>query len=154
MKNKIALKSKKLSDVVVSTDSKALSKIALEYGASIPFMRPKYLASDRTKQIETIHYVLNKLIKNGKKYDAVALLQPTFPLRLVKDIDEGIGLMSRSNSDTIISVVECNPNLPLTLYNRDKFLSVKAINNIPLSGTNRQSLPTVSYTHLPLPTKA
>ena len=138
---KTALKSKKLSDVVVSTDSKAISKIALEYGASIPFMRPKYLASDRTKQIETIHYVLNKLIKNGKKYDAVALLQPTFPLRLVKDIDEGIGLMSRSNSDTIISVVECNPNLPLTLYNRDKFLSVKAINNIPLSGTNRQSLP-------------
>lgn len=138
---KTALKSKKLSDVVVSTDSKDISNIALKYGASIPFMRPNYLASDKSKQINTIRYVLTKFAQNGNYYDAVALLQPTFPLRIVDDIDKSINLMKKSRADTIISVVECNPNLPLTLYKRDKFLSVKPINKIPPFGTNRQSLP-------------
>ena len=138
---KTALKSKRLSDVVVSTDSKRISQIAINYGAKIPFMRPKSLAGDNSKQFETIYYVINKLIEKGNTYDAVALLQPTFPLRQVIDIDNGIKLMKKSNADTIISVTECNPNLPYTLYKRDKFSKVKALKKIPLNGTNRQSLP-------------
>ena len=40
------LKSKYLTRLIVSTDSKKISNIAKNYGAEVPFMRPKKLAKD------------------------------------------------------------------------------------------------------------
>ena len=46
-------------DVVVSTDSEEIKLEALKNGAKVPFLRPKELASDTAKSIDTaIHAVL------------------------------------------------------------------------------------------------
>ena len=41
-----ARKSKYLDKVIVSTDCKDISKVAMQFGAEVPFIRPLHLASD------------------------------------------------------------------------------------------------------------
>ena len=43
---KVAKQVERISRVIVSTDSEEIAKIALEYGAEVPFMRPNELAQD------------------------------------------------------------------------------------------------------------
>lgn len=42
----VALKSKLFDKVIVSTDDEEIAKIAVEYGAVVPFLRPKELSDD------------------------------------------------------------------------------------------------------------
>ena len=79
-------------------------------------MRPKHLATDQSKQIDTIYYTLKKLSDSGETYDAVALLQPTFPLRLSSDIKKCVKKMISTNADTIITLTKCNNSTLHTLY--------------------------------------
>ena len=44
-----ALNSKLINKLIVSTDSKEIGKISTEYGADVPFLRPKKLSGDRIK---------------------------------------------------------------------------------------------------------
>ena len=84
-----ALKSKYLNDVYVSSDSPKIIKIAKKFGANVPFVRPKYLSSDKAKSIDVIIHALNRINKN-KKYKYILLLQPTSPLRITRDIDNNL----------------------------------------------------------------
>ena len=45
----VALKSKYISSVIVSTDSKKIKKIAQKYGAEVPFTRPKKYSLDHSR---------------------------------------------------------------------------------------------------------
>ena len=51
---KTAIKSRIFENVYVYTDSKKIAKIAVRYGAKVPFMRPKYLSDDKTGLKEVI----------------------------------------------------------------------------------------------------
>lgn len=53
--------------IIVDTDSIEIAKIALKYGAEVPWLRPKKLAADRSKVVDSILYNLNKL-KNKENY--------------------------------------------------------------------------------------
>ena len=63
---KAALKSSLISDVVVSTDSHKIAKISKNYGAYVPFIRPKKFASDKSPSSEAIIHCINFFKK--KKY--------------------------------------------------------------------------------------
>src|ERR1035437_4268597 len=67
--------------VHVSTDSNEYAKIANEYGADVPFLRSDPLSKDSAKSIDVVDFVISEYLKQGKKYDYLALLQPTSPLR-------------------------------------------------------------------------
>ena len=49
--------------VIVSTDSKKIASIAKKYGASVPFLRPKYLSSDTAGEFMSWKHALNYLKK-------------------------------------------------------------------------------------------
>ncbi len=85
---KEALKSKFISETIVLTDSEAIKKKSLKFGAKVPFLRPKKISLDKTTMLETVQYALNKLnIYKNKNYKYIVLLQVTSPLRICKDID-------------------------------------------------------------------
>ena len=56
-----ALKSKKISRVIVSTDDIKIANISKNYGAEVPFLRPKKLSSDNAYVIDTYFHVLDNL---------------------------------------------------------------------------------------------
>ncbi len=58
-----AIKSKYIDDVFVSTDCPKILKISKNYGAQVPFLRPKKLAQDKSKSFDAIKHWLNFLKK-------------------------------------------------------------------------------------------
>ena len=101
-----ALGSKFIDEVVVSTDDHDIKEISKKYGATVPFLRPDHLATDEATSVDTALHLLNTLDKNSDKYDYIILLQPTSPLRTLKDIDNSIELLDTNNCDAVIGVCE------------------------------------------------
>lgn len=102
-----ALKSKYITEVIISTDCKKIEKVAIKYGAKSPFLRPEYLATDSAKAIDNYIYTIDRLNKEFA-YDIkdFVLLQPTSPLRTVEDIDKSIELFKDKNADSVVSYTE------------------------------------------------
>lgn len=100
-----AVKSRYIDDVVVTTDSRRIAEVALEYGAQVPFLRPEALASDTSKTIDAVLHAISTLENQGKKYDILVLLQPTQPLRNEDDIDSSLELCVEKKGG-VVSVSE------------------------------------------------
>lgn len=133
-----ARKSKYLDRIIVSTDSKEIASIAEKYGAEVPFIRPKYLATDRTPGISVVKHLANWLIKNEEyKPDVMVILQPTSPLRKTEDIDNAIELLLRTGVDSVVGVCEVIGRLYLMSKNKNGF-EVSDVNAALLS-KNKQS---------------
>ena len=106
-----ALQAEAKVKVLVSTDDAELARIALEYGAEVPFMRPAELAQDDTQTEPVIMHALQQQIDNGERPDAVLLLQATSPIRLEGTIKRAIDQFIDSNVDSLVGVVPQTPFL-------------------------------------------
>lgn len=128
-------KSQYIDDVVVSTDGELIAKIAEEYGAFVPFLRPVELASDEAKTIDAVIHCIEGLRKIGMEYDYVVLLQPTQPLRTSYHIDEAIELIIDNNAENLVSVckVKEHPILMRTINSENKLENL-----INMSSTQRR----------------
>lgn len=106
-----AMACEEITDVIVSTDDDEIAKIASEYGASIPFMRPAHLASDNTSTLEVLSYTIDRYeSQTNSQISTIALLQPTSPLRSVQDISQCIKKFNESGADSVIAfTVEKHP---------------------------------------------
>ena len=98
------LASKYIDYLMVSTDDEEIAKVAKEYGAEVPFMRPAELASDTSRTIDAVLHVLENLKKQGQLYDVLVLLQPTQPLRTSTDIDHAIERYFEMGCKSLVSV--------------------------------------------------
>lgn len=75
--------------VIVSTDDELIKKVALEYGAEVPFLRPAELAQDDTPTEPVLKHCAEWLEKNeGYQVDIVLFLQPTDVFRKKYMIEE------------------------------------------------------------------
>lgn len=127
-----------IKDIVVSTDDENIAKVAKDFGAEVPFIRPALLAQDKTRQIDAIAHALAFLKDQGREYSAVALLQPTCPLRLPADVSGAISLMNTQNADTVITVTQEEGVMLSTLYNLDENHQASLMFPTPQEGTLRQ----------------
>ena len=101
-----AKQSKYIDYVLVSTDDAEIADIAKKYGAKVPFLRPKELASDTAKTIDAVLHSIETLRKAGETFDSLVLLQPTSPLRTAEDIDKAIETFYQFNRQPVVSVSE------------------------------------------------
>jgi len=99
-----AKKSRYLSKIIVSTDDEDIASVSKEYGAEIPFKRPKELAQDDTPTLPVIQHALTRLMSQGYVPDYIVLLQPTSPLRNVTHIDAAIEKIIQTKADMIVSL--------------------------------------------------
>jgi N-acylneuraminate cytidylyltransferase/CMP-N,N'-diacetyllegionaminic acid synthase len=102
-----ALKSKYITEVIISTDCKEIEEVAKSYGAKSLFLRPEKLASDTAKAIDNYIYTIDKLNNEfGYTIEEFVVLQPTSPLRTVEDIDGAIKLFKEKCADSVVSYTE------------------------------------------------
>lgn len=101
-----AQKSNLFTDIIVSTDSIEYAKIAEKYGATVPYLRERQLATDQTKTSDVIIDILNKEEKKGNHYNLFMLLQPTSPLRDENDILKSFYLLKERKANAIVSICE------------------------------------------------
>lgn len=98
---------KSLHRTIVSTDDEEIAEIARNYGAEVPFLRPAGLAEDDTPDLPVFQHALRWLEKHeGYRPDILVHLRPTYPLRMVEDIDAAVSLLMESDADSVKSVRE------------------------------------------------
>ena len=110
---KIALESKYISEVYVSSDSEDYNNIAIQYGAKITPLRPKEISDDLSPDINTFIHFLNMYkndinnINNIKIPDIIIHLRPTYPNRSLKLLNNTIEyfLNNYDNYDSLRTVV-------------------------------------------------
>ena len=95
-----------IDEIVVSTDSEKIAKVAKKAGAKVPFLRPDELASDTARTIDVVLFTIEQLKLIGQEYDIVVLLQPTSPLRDEDDICGAIEKYVSCNMKSLVSVSE------------------------------------------------
>jgi N-acylneuraminate cytidylyltransferase len=101
-----ALESRLINRVVVSTDDQEIMDIAEEYGAEVPFLRPRELATDDSPEWLTWQHAIRTLDATEEHSPMLVLVcvPPTAPLRSSSDIDRCIDALLNSDADVVITV--------------------------------------------------
>lgn len=134
--------------VIVSTDSSEYSKIAVKYGAEVPFLRPKGLSLDNSTDYDFMSHALDWFDKNTNySPDYWIHLRPTTPLRDTITITEAMSLMKNRDDATALRSGHVSPESPFKWFrtNKDGFLTSLTGNDTNLDKFNgpRQSFPDV-----------
>jgi CMP-N,N'-diacetyllegionaminic acid synthase len=120
-----AQRSRYLTEVIISTDSPGIARVAEEHGLPVPFLRPDELARDDSPVSDAVLHTLAWLEERGRRFDILALLEPTSPLRKEGDIDGAIELfLSRyEEADALVSVGKVHLESPYYMKEiRDGFV--------------------------------
>jgi N-acylneuraminate cytidylyltransferase/CMP-N,N'-diacetyllegionaminic acid synthase len=99
-----SIKSKIFSHVVVSTEDKEIARISQKFGAEVPFLRPKKLATDSTGMTEVVLHGLKKLHALGYDFDTFVNRDCTVPFLRNKDVAGSIRLLKRKNCNAVFGV--------------------------------------------------
>lgn len=104
-----ARQSKVFEDIICATDNELYAKIANQYGASVPKLRPKEISGDQSPDFEWVKFMLSVMLDLGKHYDAFAILRPTSPFRSAKGIQSAwLTLSQDTGADSIRAVELCS----------------------------------------------
>ncbi len=100
-----AKQSRYINRVIVSTDSESYARIAKEYGAEVPFLRPAEYATDTALDYDVFYHALT-FLEQEENYipELVVQLRPTYPIRDAEDIDRMIRQML---ADETIDSMRC-----------------------------------------------
>jgi len=143
-----AKKSSYINRIILSTDSMEYAKIGNEYGAEVPFQRPKEYSTDESLDFETFLHCMTYL-KEEENYipDIVVQLRPTYPIRNIQDIDNMISiLMNHPEADSIRSIAPAK-ELAYKMWRKDDEGFITPIMKDIAEAYNmpRQKLPAIYY---------
>jgi len=105
-----ALNSQIFSSVVVSTEDKEIAKVAQNYGADIPFMRPKKLADDNVGMDKVILHTIIQLRKLGYEFDTLVNRDCTVPFIRNIDMQKSVDLLKKTDCDLVCGVYRQHHN--------------------------------------------
>ncbi len=121
--------------IVISTDDINIKRLSEKLGVSVPFLRPKYLATDNTGKVPVIIHSVVKSQKLWKeKYDINIDLAVTSPLRTNADIQKSLDLLFIKKTKTVLSGYLSNNNPYFNM------VEMNLQNNVILSKRNGKEL--------------
>ena len=133
-----ALLSSSVDRVIVSTDCEEIARVARDFGAETPFLRPSEIAGDNATTESALLHCISWLEKHEEYVpDYVTLLQATSPIRSVDSIDRAFDLIIETTSDSLLSVSEFwhflwqsknNPTASYDFHNRPRRQDISAEN--------------------------
>jgi len=142
-----ALASKRITRVIVSTDSEEYAEIARKYGAETPFIRPPELAGDTSLDINVFTHTLKFLQRSECKTPEICVhLRPTHPVRDPKDIDRAVEMLYENrtlHSVRSVSKAKQTPYKMWLINENDNLIPVVNSNIIDAYNMPEQSLPVV-----------
>ena len=116
-----AIKSNVFDEIVVSTDSKKIQKIAKYYGAKSWFLRPKKFSHDSSSKLLAIRHALIESENYFKKKFKICVdLDITAPLRNIKDIKNAIKKFNKKKASNLVSVCDAKKNPYFNMVEKHK----------------------------------
>ena len=140
---KKSLESGIFKHVVVSTENPEIARIAKKYGAEVPFIRPKKLATDTAGMVDVMVHGINELKQQGYNFDIIVNRDCTVPFIKNADVKGAINLLNKKNCDAVYGVYKqhFNPYFNMMEINSNGFLKLsKKMKERPKS---RQESPAV-----------
>jgi CMP-N,N'-diacetyllegionaminic acid synthase len=90
--------------LLLTTDSSTIAALGEAAGVDV-LMRPAELARDDTPMFPVVVHAVEELERQGWRCEAVALLQPTQPLRRPEHIRLAVDLLVETGGSSVVSVV-------------------------------------------------
>ena len=97
-------------DIIVSTDDHQIARIATCAGATVPGLRPAYLATDGASTIDVCIYELDCYEGTNGKVDGLLLLQPTSPYCRLETLERAMSRFAVSPSIPLVAVSPVRDN--------------------------------------------
>lgn len=140
---KQAIGSKIFDDIVISTDSTYIEKLAIKKNLKTIGKRPKYISNDTVSKLEVIRHAVKRFeLKENKKFDVIFDLDITSPLRLVEDIINSFLKFKKQNANNLITVCESRKN-PYFNMIEVKNNNIRLVKSLPYRINSRQKAPLV-----------
>lgn len=95
--------------IIVSTDCPEIKKVALEYGAEVPFERPDDIADDYSTAIDVIKHTITWAQKDDIDFDLICCLYATAPFMRSTDIIAGENMLLNEPSANYAMTVTSFP---------------------------------------------
>lgn len=92
-------------EVMVSTDDEEIARIAIEAGASVPFMRSEETAGDFATTDDVLMEVLKTYKDRGESFDYMACIYPTAPFVTADKLREAMRLLIERDGSGVMPVV-------------------------------------------------
>lgn len=128
------------SDIIVTTDSSEIAKIATDAGASVPFIRSHNLADNKALAVDVMIDSLKRLYTKYSEDSYFCMLQPTTPLRSAEDCVSVHEMMASKLASSVISVTECSEH-PYKMVRKSGSNERLSFLDWPIENPPRQSLP-------------
>ena len=114
-------KSRYIQRTFVSTDSKKIAKEAKRNKAEVPFIRPKYLAKNKSPEIYAWRHAAEFLDKKlNINPDYIVSIPTTCPLRKVSDIDNCIRKAIKNKLDIVFAITSSSRNPYFNILEKKK----------------------------------
>jgi len=139
----IAKKIKKITRILISTDSKSIAKVGEKYGAEVPFIRPASLSQDDSPEWLVWRHAIEYLESLGEIFDGLVVLPPTAPLKTKKDILSCIHEYEVGNYDVVITASQCHRNPYFNMVERKNSGDISLVMDREKKFNRRQDSPEV-----------
>jgi len=106
-----AKKSNLFNKIHVSSDSKKILNFSKKLDIKIDFIRPKYLADDKTPLREVLQYVVSTYKKKKMNFDEIWLIYATNPFitsKKLKNCAKAYKKISNKNNNALVTVTKYN----------------------------------------------
>ena len=97
----LAFASKCFDKIIVSTDDAEIADLAKNYGAEVPFIRPKSLSDDYTETVPVISHAIKWQIEHYQKPLYVCCIYATAPFIEKSDLQSGLKILKSSGSNYV-----------------------------------------------------
>jgi pseudaminic acid cytidylyltransferase len=95
-------------EIMVSTDDDEIAAIAIELGATVPFMRSEKTANDFATTPEVIFEVLADYEKIGQTYKYCCCIYPTAVFLSGEKLADAHTIIKKTNAESVVPVVPYN----------------------------------------------
>ena len=121
-----AINSNLFSHVIVSTENNEIAQVSEEFGAEIPFKRPKFLSSEKMRMAEVMLHGIKELHSLGYEFEIFVNRDCTVPFIRNIDIKKSIQLLKIKKCQTVIGVYRqhLNPYHNIVEINSKGFLNI------------------------------
>lgn len=99
-----ALESELFDKVVVSTDDAEIAAVVKQYGAEVPFYRPRELSDDYTTTNAVVKHAVEWFREQHQKIDYVCCIYATAPFIDIKNLKKGFELLLESGQSFVFTV--------------------------------------------------
>lgn len=90
--------------IIVSTDDAEIADLATQYGAEIPFIRPRELSDDHTGTTPVVAHAIEWMRKGTNDVSLACCLYATAPFIQPNDLRRGLDVLNRSKAEYAFAV--------------------------------------------------